>query len=129
MTGTSESNFGLCGHVYIDVSRPEKQGMFEKARVTLEAAGWKTEGSTAHFQVVRQGEEVDGQTVVVCCVTEPEKLGKFAIEPDAYEVLRALGGCEIEEALCASVSSDVVIDKVVVGLNWTMVRAGELCGI
>ncbi len=35
----------------------------------------------------------------------------------------------LEQALASSVASNVVVDKVVVGLNWTLVRAGDLCGV
>lgn len=35
----------------------------------------------------------------------------------------------MEQALAESVQGDTPIDKVIIGLNWTMVRAGNLCGV
>ncbi|PMJ99193.1 DUF4213 domain-containing proteins [Vibrio sp. 10N.261.55.A7] len=35
----------------------------------------------------------------------------------------------IEQVLADSVTSDTPVDKVIIGLNWTMVRAGGLCGV
>lgn len=35
----------------------------------------------------------------------------------------------MEQVLAGSVTDDVLVDKVIIGLNWTMVRAGNLCGV
>ncbi|WED25771.1 DUF364 domain-containing protein [Vibrio sp. DW001] len=35
----------------------------------------------------------------------------------------------MEQVLAGSVNSDTLVDKVIIGLNWTMVRAGDLCGV
>lgn len=35
----------------------------------------------------------------------------------------------IEQILSSSIPQGIIVDKVMVGLNWSMVRAGDLCGI
>ena len=35
----------------------------------------------------------------------------------------------MEQVLADSVVGDIPVDKVIIGLNWTMVRAGDLCGV
>ena len=36
---------------------------------------------------------------------------------------------KMEKMLAESVASDVYVDKVIIGYNWTLVRAGDLAGI
>lgn len=50
-------------------------------------------------------------------------------EVDGHGLLRAAGGGGLDLALAESVASTDPVDEVVVGLNWTMVRAGGLCGV
>ncbi|MEM8591411.1 MAG: DUF364 domain-containing protein, partial [Pseudomonadota bacterium] len=39
------------------------------------------------------------------------------------------GGGRLERALAESVKPGLTVDKVMIGFNWTLVRAGDLCGI
>ncbi len=46
-----------------------------------------------------------------------------------YEVLKALDASFIEDILADSIPKDIEVDRVLIGYNWTMVKAGDLCGI
>ncbi|MBS9782499.1 MAG: hypothetical protein KGV43_01695 [Arcobacter sp.] len=46
-----------------------------------------------------------------------------------YEVLKALSATCMEDILVDSIPKGIKVDKVLIGYNWTMVRAGDLCGI
>lgn len=48
---------------------------------------------------------------------------------DGHGLLRAAGAGALDFALAASVSDTMLVDEVLVGLNWTWVRAGSYCGI
>lgn len=48
---------------------------------------------------------------------------------DAHALLRAAGGGILDRELADSVEDATTVDEVLVGLNWTMVRAGSLVGI
>ena len=48
---------------------------------------------------------------------------------DGHGLLRAAGFGALDLALARSVASDIPVDEVLVGLNWTMIRAGEMTGI
>lgn len=48
---------------------------------------------------------------------------------DGHGLLRAVGAGALDYALAASVSDTVLVDELLVGLNWTWLRAGMYCGI
>ena len=48
---------------------------------------------------------------------------------DGFAILQALGGGGIERALAESVTAGTPVERVLVGLNWTLVRAGGYCGV
>ncbi|MEO0382709.1 MAG: DUF364 domain-containing protein [Pseudomonadota bacterium] len=48
---------------------------------------------------------------------------------NGHGILRAVGRGGLDRDLALSVSSDAVVDEVLVGLNWTLVTAGSLTGI
>lgn len=50
-------------------------------------------------------------------------------EVDGHGMLRAAGGGALDFALAKSVTADVEVEEVMVGFNWTYVRAGPYCGI
>lgn len=50
-------------------------------------------------------------------------------EVDGHGLLRAAGGGALDVALAESVDSPESVDEVLVGFNWTLVRAGAQCGI
>lgn len=48
---------------------------------------------------------------------------------NGHGLLRAVGRGGLDRDLALSVATDVIVDEVMVGLNWTMVCAGPLAGI
>lgn len=48
---------------------------------------------------------------------------------DGHGLLRSAGAGALDLALANGVTDDTIVDEVLVGLNWTMVRAGDLAGI
>lgn len=56
------------------------------------------------------------------------RIAKVA-QTDPFDILRALGAGKIEQALASSIPAGIAVDRVMVTLNWTLVRAGDLCGI
>lgn len=48
---------------------------------------------------------------------------------DGHGLIRAAGAGNLDAALANSVECDVPVDEVLVGLNWTLVRAGVFAGI
>lgn len=51
------------------------------------------------------------------------------VPTDAFSILDTLGLTQLEHALCDSIPEGHVVDQVIIGYNWTLVRAGDLCGI
>ena len=51
------------------------------------------------------------------------------VAADAFSIMDALGLTSLERELSESVTEGHTVDKVIIGFNWTMVRAGNLCGI
>lgn len=73
---------------------------------------------------------------VMLDVTDGPELGlllesrpQAADEVDAHGLLQAAGGGALDVALADSVTAEDPVDEVLVGLNWTYVRAGPYCGI
>ena len=122
----------LCGYVAVDISEEEKKRHFDHTLRQLRALGWEIGGKDSHIELAA-ADSVDVQTLekatIIRCETEEESERFKAIRADAYTLLTRLGGGEMERILAQSVEENVIIDKVTVGLNWTMVRAGEFCGI
>ena len=50
-------------------------------------------------------------------------------EVDGHALLRRAGGGGLDVALAESVTAETPVDEVLVGLNWSFVRAGRLAGI
>ncbi|MEM9633303.1 MAG: DUF364 domain-containing protein [Pseudomonadota bacterium] len=48
---------------------------------------------------------------------------------DGHGLIRTAGAGNLDAALADSVESDILVDEVLVGLNWTLVRAGAFAGI
>lgn len=76
----------------------------------------------------------DGQ--IILATPDGQALGQLlAARPDPREpvdghgLLRNAGGGILDAALAASVNARQSVDEVLVGLNWTLVRAGRYCGI
>ena len=67
--------------------------------------------------------------LIIICEDKIEAQKFNAIAPDGFAILIALGGGKIEQSLADSVDAAITVDKVVVSLNWTMVKAGKYCGV
>lgn len=121
---------GLCGSVAVDLTKDRNQALFDQALMQLRGFGWRIGGRQAQIVVVGPYSKPSmGQAAIILCKSKEECLQHNAINPDGYAILSSLGGGRMERMLVDSVTGEHVVDKVIVGLNWTMVRAGGLCGI
>ena len=122
----------LCGYVAVDISSEEAKRRFEQALRCLYACGWKMDGGSGHIDLVpaRSADlrALQGATIIRCETDEQAKRFK-AIPADPFAILTRLGGGAMERILAESVADGPIVDRVTIGLNWTMVRAGKLCGI
>jgi len=124
----------LSGYVYVAAYDADYLRRAQKEIQQLQALGWnigqpgQPVSTDRHFQVMDLAqfdqEQPQTATIILCKTTHPA-----AIEPDGFAILSVLGGGGLERDLAASVKTDVLVDKVLVGLNWTMVYAGDYCGI
>lgn len=122
------------GSIYVSVETREKQLKFVSALAKLKKCGWEIDATESQISVIIDSSDTDSTILKLhgrgIKVGGPEiAKGTSVVEPDAYAILNALGGTQLEEKLAKSVEGPHLVDKVIVGLNWTMVRAGELCGI
>lgn len=108
----------------IDVSTPELRRAWDKTRLELGDAGWKI-GDTDDGVLIDRAEASARHVQVTLC-RKPEGA---AVPADTYGVLKALDATGIEDALVGSIAPGIRVDKVLIGYNWTMVRAGDLVGI
>ena len=93
-----------------------------KARGFIEAAGWvldeRADGSVD--LLIEHGSRVG---TLVAQLPAPEDI------VDGHALLRHAGAGRLDTALADSVTDQTASDEVLVGLNWTMVRAGSRAGI
>lgn len=124
----------LNGRVVVDVGDPKAADALDQAILELRTAGWRvSEGSDGHradIHILRNtdAENPDSLGASVLPRREPD-VKDGVVPPDGHAILRALGGGILDVALADSVVSNTTVTKVLVGLNWTMVRAGSFCGI
>ncbi len=123
----------LSGCVHVATDTPQRRQRFAAEIALLSSFGWRITPPDSgprdapDMQVVPLGEcdaPNDIPTLIRCDRAHPD-----AIEPDGFAMLSALGGGQIERDLAASVTTDALVDKVLIGLNWSMVQAGPYCGI
>ena len=124
----------LSGYVFVAVQDAGRLKQFRDQIDLLRSFGWAINDSgqpvfgTWDMQVREladfEQEKPDTATIIICKTAHDA-----AVEPDGFVILSMLGGGMIERDLAASVDTDLLVDKVLVGLNWTMVYAGEFCGI
>lgn len=86
----------------------------------LTEAGWPVDPAAGQARIA---DPATGAT----CLTLVRRAG--AAPTDPFDILRALNAGGIEDALAGSIPDRIAVDCVMVTLNWTMVRAGDLCGI
>lgn len=109
---------------FLHVNAAATEAELAKALSVLEGLGWATQPIDAAQKTVLAG--LNGPEIgrISTAADHPDGLA-----PDACAILIALGQMAVEQSLCNSVPSGHTVDKVVVGFNWTLVRAGALCGI
>ncbi len=124
----------LSGHVFVAADDADRLLRFYQQIDLLRGFGWgiadanQSVSGVCDMQVMElaqfKQQASDIPTIILC-----KSAHDAAIEPDGFAMLSALGGGMIERDLAASVDPDLRVDKVLVGLNWTMVYAGDYCGI
>lgn len=121
----------LCGCVYITAHTDDLLTYAKSELDQLAAFGWKiSKDQTADCDIqILDSDKIENMQPEVATVILCKTPHDAAIEPDGFAILSALGAGQIERDLAASVDTDVLVDKVLVGLNWTMVYAGDYCGI
>lgn len=117
--------------VKVNASDAERAASYDACLASLFSLGW-TEGSApGQLRIVdwRDGlEAVSALTLAAC--RDPETVKHHStIEPEPFAVLQALGAAQIETTLADSVPAGIDVDRVIIGFNWTLVRAGNLCGV
>nr|WP_163502171.1 DUF364 domain-containing protein [Halomonas socia] len=95
---------------------------WQRAEALLTVAGWSLRDLPGGqvMLAVAGGRECG---LLLDCRPDPEE------EVDGHGLLRSAGGGGLDTALAESVASTLLVDEVLVGLNWTLVRAGAHCGI
>lgn len=116
----------------IDLSDLQRQAEFDRITKQLKSQGWTIGGSDSAIPLVNASDygtcTIDWPSLLICRSRE-QASQHSAIAPQAFGILRGLGYARLETALAASVPEGPKVDSVLVGLNWTLVRAGEFCGI
>ncbi len=123
---------GLSGTVLVDTSGETGATRFKAAIAALRGAGWiVSDGlpeAPGHIGLLAETSQPAAETsppVIVAC----DSSTRADCPPDPYAILSALGGTRLEQTLAASVREGHSTDQVLVGFNWTLVKAGPLCGI
>lgn len=95
---------------------------WQRAEALLTLAGWNLRDLPGGqvMLAVASGQE---QGLLLDCRPDPEEV------VDGHALLRSAGGGGLDTALADSIASTLLVDEVLVGLNWTLVRAGAHCGI
>lgn len=118
--------------VAIDCSDDQKSADFDTALTRLRSQGWTIGGPDGRLRLIDAGEavlEATDRPGLLICRSQADADRHQAISPSGFEMVRASGYGRLEADLAASVTKVYAVDKVLVGLNWTLVRAGDLCGI
>ena len=124
----------LSGSIFVTVDDADRLRRFHQQIDLLRSFGWvindakPSVSDACDMQVIelaRFKQQTPDIPTIILCKTAHDA----AIEPDGFAMLSALGGGIIERDLAASVDTDQRVDKVLVGLNWTMIYAGDYCGI
>ncbi len=130
----------LSGYVYVAVYDSDLNNKFNFEIKQLLKCGWQIAllekpnqfDSKVDMSIVNTSQIAKIGKVsafIVVCESQSEAQKYNAILPDAFSILSALGGGKIERSLVESIDVDIGINKVIVGLNWSMVQAGDYCGI
>ena len=118
--------------VAVDCSDERRAADFDEVLVRLRSQGWSMGGPDGLFALMEAGgDEADAvdRPGLLICRSKAEVDRHRAIKPSGFGIIRALGCGRLETDLAASVREGAEVDKVLVGFNWTLVRAGDLCGI
>ncbi|MEM7173112.1 MAG: DUF364 domain-containing protein [Pseudomonadota bacterium] len=128
----NEHNIPPCRYVAVDLSNGKAEAEFDRAVNCLRSLGWTIGDGCQSIELVPAEQfECEGKSGVhiVRCASSASVKKFGAIKPDAFEIVSRLGGADLETALAESVSAHPIVDKVLVVLNWTLIRAGDLRGI
>ncbi len=149
---------GLSGLLRVDVTDSSAATAFTRAIDEIRQAGWRitmidleAAGSCENANIAAgSGSDIivlkeNGRATVVAgrgrsgeepLAVEAARLTREQVDPcltdtmpTGFSILCALGGGRIERVLAESVVAETPVDRVIVGLNWTLVRAGDLCGV
>lgn len=97
---------------------------WQRAEALLVDAGWQLRELMNGEIALAVGDETPRGILLECRPGPEEKV-------DGHALLRGAGGGALDVALAASVTvaSSIAVDEVLVGLNWTWLRAGARCGV
>ena len=112
----------LTGLVHVAIYDSDLKNQFNYELAQLEKFGWD-------IPIINASQKPNAPASIVVCENLDEAKKHNAILPDGFSILSALGGGKIEKSLVEGIGMDAGVDKVIVGLNWSMVQAGEYCGI
>ncbi|MEM7461653.1 MAG: DUF364 domain-containing protein [Pseudomonadota bacterium] len=118
--------------VAVDVSSDQAQKEFDTAIRELKSLGWTVGGKDGAIKLIEADlfePQMSDQPSIVVCASRFQVDRFDVVKPQAHDLLEKLGCLDLEAKLANSVISDLAVDKVLIGFNWTMVRAGEFCGI
>ena len=117
--------------ISVDVSTLEAEAQFERTIEALKNAGWTIGDTPGQIGIVENEAEPATPVVptIIRCQDPKHAQAVGAITPDTFAILEGLSLTGIETTLAESVPRGIAVDRVVIGFNWTLVRAGDLCGI
>ncbi len=107
-----------------DVTTPHAIQAWHQTVHELSAAGWYVEQGSDVLRI--KASPSDKQGVLIQANKEVQNNAPMA---DGFAVLQALGAGQLECDLAQSVPGGITVDNIIIGMNWTLIRAGDLCGV
>ena len=114
---------------HIDSSTPAAAREFERCIQNLTEIGWSiaTESDTC---LLLKATVDSAPRLKIIKIVDPDNAETVkVIDPNHNDILNILGLTGMENDLARSVTTGHMVDKVVIGFNWVLVKAGDLCGI
>lgn len=110
--------------IFVQLTKQGDKKAWTRILFELQEAGWQLEHIPDGIIV---GEDLSsGKRLKVRILDSDHPQGTA---PQGFAILEALGATQIERVLCERIPRGILVDKVVVGFNWSLVRAGSYCGI
>jgi len=123
----------LTGCIHVGIYDSDLKNQFNHEIKQLNRFGWRItnldDSNPSDICIINTSQTSNASALIVVCESQSEAKKHNAISPDGFSILSALGGGKIEKSLVESIETDAIVDKVIVGLNWSMVQAGKYCGI